>query len=72
MLFKYSGKYVNIYFNIKITFQMQEQIRLLQEGLEDVRNQIARSPAATTASPAVQLPPPTRHTYQDFAEGAPR
>ena len=35
---------------------MQEQIRLLQEGLEDVRNQIARSPTttiATTASPAV-------------------
>ena len=27
--------------------QMQEQIRLLQEGLEDVRNQIARSPATT-------------------------
>ena len=51
---------------------MQEQIRLLQEGLEDVRNQIARSPFATTASPAVQPPPPASHTYQDFAESAPR
>ena len=63
----------------KKELQMQEQIRLLQEGLEDVRNQIARLPAttattatpATTASPAVQPPPPARHTYQDFAEGAP-
>ena len=60
----------------KKELQMQEKIRLLQEGLEDVRNQIARSPAttvttATTASPAVQPPPPVRHTYQDFAEGAP-
>ena len=55
----------------------KEQIRLLQEGIEDVRSQIARSPAttATTAnptSPAVQPPPPTHHTCQDFAEGAPR
>ena len=63
--------------NPKKELQMQEQIRLLQEGLEDVQNQIARSPAttattATTASPAVQLLPPARHTYQDFAEGAPR
>ena len=64
----------------KKELQMQEQIRLLQEGLEDVRSQIARSPAttattpttATPASPAVQPPPPTHHTYQDFAEGAPR
>ena len=59
----------------KKELQMQEQIRLLQEGLEDVRNQIARSPAATTAttaSPAVQPPPPARHTYQDFTESAPR
>ena len=62
----------------KKELQMQEQIRLLQEGLEDVRNQIAQLPAATTAttattaSPAVQPPPPTRHTYQDFAESAPR
>ena len=56
---------------------MQEQIRLLQEGLKDVQSQIARSPATTAttanpASPAVQPPPPTHHTYQDFAEGAPR
>ena len=61
----------------KKELQMQEQIRLLQEGLEDVRSQIARSPATTAttanpASPAVQPPPPTHHTYQDFAEGAPR
>ena len=64
----------------KKELQMQEQIRLLQKGLEDVRSQIARSPAttattsttATTASPAVQPPPPARHTYQDFTEGAPR
>ena len=61
----------------KKELQMQEQIRLLQEGLQDVRNQIARSSAttattATTASPAVQPPPPARHTYQDFTEGAPR
>ena len=61
----------------KKELQMQEQIRLLQEGLEDIRNQIARSLAttattATTASPAIQPPPPARHTYQDFAEGAPR
>ena len=58
----------------KKELQMQEQIRLLQEGLEDVRNQIARSTAttATTDSPAVQPPPPARHTYQDFGEGAPR
>ena len=64
----------------KKELQMQEQIRLLQEGLEDVRKQIARSPAATTASSAVQPPPPAltpppppaRHTYQDFAESAPR
>ena len=32
--------------------QMQEQIRLLQEGLEDVRRQIAQPPAAPTASSA--------------------
>ena len=58
----------------KKELQMQEQIRLLQEGLEDVRSQIARSLATTAnpASPAVQPPPPTHHTYQDFAEGAPR
>ena len=67
----------------KKELQMQEQIRLLQEGLEDIRKQIARSPAATTAttaSPAIQPPPPAftpppppaRHTYQDFAESAPR
>ena len=38
----------------KKELQMQKQIRLLQEGLEDVRSQIARSPAttATTANPA--------------------
>ena len=36
----------------KKELQMQEQIRPLQEGLEDVRRQIARSPAATTASSA--------------------
>ena len=59
---------------------MQEQIRLLQEGLEDVRRQIAQPSAPTTASSAVQLPPPAftpppppaRHTYQDSAESAPR
>ena len=64
----------------KKELQMQEQIRLLQKGLEDVQNQIARSPAttatttttATTASPAIQPPPPAHHTYQDFAEGAQR
>ena len=61
----------------KKELQVQEQIRLLQKDLEDVQNQIARSPAttatpATTASPAIQPPPPSRHTYQDFAEGAPR
>ena len=61
----------------KKELQMQEQIRLLQEGLEDVQSQIARSPATTAttanpASPAIQPPPPTHHTYQDFAEGAPR
>ena len=67
----------------KKELQMQEQIRLLQEGLKDVQSQIARSPAttgttattATTAnptSPAVQPPPPTHHTSRDFAEGAPR
>ena len=61
----------------KKELQMQEQIRLLQEGLEDVQSQLARSPATTAtttnpASPAVQPPPPTHHTYQDFAEGAPR
>ena len=63
----------------KKELQMQEQIRLLQEGLKDVQSQIARSPATTAttaitanpASPAVQPPPPTHHTYQDFAEGAP-
>ena len=54
----------------KKELQMQEQIRLLQEGLEDVRRQIARPLApttatttttattATTASSAVQPPPP--------------
>ena len=59
---------------------MQEQIRLLQEGLEDVRRQIAQPPAPTTASSAVQPPPPAftpppppaRHTYQDFAESTQR
>ena len=61
----------------KKELQMQEQIRLLQKGLEDVQNQIARSPAttattATTASPVVQPPPPAHHTCQNFAEGAPR
>ena len=62
----------------KKKLQMQEQIRLLQEGREDVRRQIARPPAttttttATTASSAIQPPPPARHTYQDFAESAPR
>ena len=61
----------------KKELQMQEQIRLLQKDLEDVRSQIARSPAttattATTASPSIQPPPPARHTYQEFAEGAPR
>ena len=64
----------------KMELQMQEQIRLLQEGLEDVRSQISRSPATTAttattanpASPAIQPPPPIHHTYQDFAEGAQR
>ena len=58
--------------------QMQEQIRFLQEGLEDVRKQIAQPPAATTAitattaSSAAQPPPPTHHAYQDSTESAPR
>ena len=58
----------------KKELQMQEKIRLLQKGLEDIRSQIARSLAttATTASPSIQPPPPARHTYQEFAEGAPR
>ena len=62
----------------KKELQIQEQIRLLQEGLEDVRRQIARPLApttattATTANSAVQPPPPARHTYQDSAESAPR
>ena len=59
---------------------MQEQIRLLQEGLEDVRRQIAQPPATTTASSAAQPPPPAltppplpaRHAYQDSTESAPR
>ena len=66
----------------KKELQMQEQIKLLQEGLKDVQSHVARSPAttattATTATPAnpaslaVQPPPPTHHTSQDFAEGAP-
>ena len=42
----------------KKELQMQEQIRLLQEGLEDVRRQIAQPPAPTTARTAVQPPPP--------------
>ena len=58
---------------LKKELQMQEQIRLLQEGLEDVRRQIVQPPAPTTASSAVQPPPPVftpppppaRHTYQD-------
>ena len=64
----------------KKELQMQEQIRLLQEGLEDVRKQIAQPPAPTTARTAVQppppapipLPPPARHTYQDSTESTPR
>ena len=63
----------------KKELQMQEQIRLLQEGLEDVRRQIAQLPAPTTARTAVQpppptpipLPPPARHTYQDSTESTP-
>ena len=59
--------------------QMQEQIRLLQEGLEDVRRQIAQPPATTTASSAAQPPPPAltpppppaRHAYQDSTEENP-
>ena len=39
--------------------QMQEQIRLLQEGLKNVRRQIAQPPAAPTDSSAAQPPPPT-------------
>ena len=38
--------------------QMQEQIRLLQEGLEAARKQIAQPTAAPTANSAAQLPPP--------------
>ena len=56
----------------KKELQMQEQIRFLQEGLEDVRRQIAQPPAPTTARTAVQPPPPTRHTYQDSHESTPR
>ena len=64
----------------KKELQMQEQIRLLQEGLEDVRRQIAQTPATTTASSAAQPPPPAltsppppaRHAYQDSTESAPR
>ena len=56
----------------KKELQMQEQIRLLQKGLEDVRRQIAQPSAPTTASSAIQPPPPARHTYQDSAESAPR
>ena len=63
----------------KKELQMQEQIRLLQEGREDVRRQIARPPAPTTAHTAVQppppapipLPPPARYTYQDSTENTP-
>ena len=59
--------------------QMQEQTRLLQEGLEDVRRQIAQPPATTTASSAAQPPPPAltpppppaRHAYQDSTEENP-
>ena len=59
--------------------QIQEQIRLLQEGLEDVRRQIAQPPATTTASSAAQPPlpsltpppPPAHHAYQDSTEENP-
>ena len=59
--------------------QMQEQIRLLQEGLEDVRRQIVQLPAATTASSAAQPPtpiptpppPPACHAYQDSTKENP-
>ena len=59
--------------------QMQEQIRLLQEGLEDAHKQIAQPPATSTANSAVQPPPPTptqspppaRHAYQDYTEENP-
>ena len=59
---------------------MQEQIRLLQEGLEDVQRQIAQPLAPTTASPAVQPPPPAftpppppaHHAYQDSTDSAQR
>ena len=47
---------------------MQEQIKLLQEGLEDIRRQITQLPAATTTA---QPPPPTRHACQDSTEGNP-
>ena len=64
----------------KKELQMQEQIRLLQEGLEDVRRQIAQLPPTTTASSAAQPPPPTLtpapppacHAYQDSTDSAPR
>ena len=63
----------------KKELQMQEQIMLLQEGLEDVRRQIAQLPAPNTARTAIQppppapipLPPPARHTYQDSTESTP-
>ena len=59
--------------------QMQEQIRLLQEGLEDTRKRIAQSPATSTANsaaqppppPPTQPPPPARHAYQDHTEENP-
>ena len=58
--------------------QMQEKIRLLQEGLKDVRKRIAQPPATPTDSPAAQPPPPptqppppARHTYQDCNEEYP-
>ena len=47
--------------------QMQEQIRLLQEGLEDVRRQIAQPPATTTASSAA-----SSHSHSTDSSHSPR
>ena len=59
--------------------RMQEQIRLLQEGLEDARKQIAQPPATSTANSATQPSPPTptqpppsaHHASQDYTEESP-
>ena len=59
--------------------RMQEQIRLLQEGLVGARKQIAQPPTTSTANSAIQPPPltptqpppPARHAYQDYTEENP-